>query len=265
MSRRALPVLASTDDWIVVAKPPWLLVHRDALSRYADAALQRVRNQTGGWVSPIHRLDRQVSGCLLFARNAEWAGPLSRALTDPGARKQYVALVRGTWKRGPEPVVVDTPMKDDNGILKEARSTVTPIAWSTEPRCSLLLVEPHTGRYHQVRRHVRDLDHPIIGDTKHGDSHVNREWREQRGMRRVALHCLSLHVPLTGFVPPRPDTDAADEAAPGPSAISVTSPLFSDLADVLRGLPFFDEAAARLPALSLPALPSPPPPAQPGP
>ena len=262
MSRRALPVLASTDDWIVVAKPPWLLVHRDALSPRADAALQRVRNQTGGWVSPIHRLDRQVSGCLLFARRSEWAGPLSRALTDAGARKQYVALVRGTWKRGPEPVVVDTPMKDDNGILKEARSTVTPIAWCAEPRCSLLLVEPHTGRYHQVRRHVRDLDHPIIGDTKHGDSHVNRAWREERGMRRVALHCLSLHVPLEGFAP-NPE-DAAPAVRPMPP-ISVTSPLFSDFADVLRGLPLFEQAAERLPALSLPALPSPPPPQAPEP
>jgi tRNA pseudouridine65 synthase len=253
VSRRALPVLASTDAWIVVAKPPWLLVHRDAMSPYADAALQRVRNQTGGRVSPIHRLDRQVSGCLLFARDPAWAGPLSRALTGSGARKQYVALVRGAWKRGPEPVVVDTPMKDDNGILKEARSTVTPIAWSTEPRCSLLLVEPHTGRFHQVRRHVRDLDHPIIGDTKHGDSHVNRDWREERGMRRVALHCLSLRVPLEGVDP------AGGE--PTEVAIDVTCPLFSDFADVLRGLPFFDEAAARLPALSLPPLPSPPPPA----
>ncbi len=264
MSRRPLHVLSASDAWIVVAKPPWLLVHRDALSRHADAALQRVRDQTGGRVSPIHRLDRQVSGCLLFARDPAWAGPLSRALSSSGARKQYVALVRGAWKRGPDPVIVDTPMKDDNGILKEARSTVTPLAWSHDPRCSLLLVEPHTGRYHQVRRHVRDLDHPIIGDTMHGDSHVNRTWREERGMRRVALHCVSLRVPLAGFAPGAPDEAAPDaDERSTPTVIDATCPLFSDFLDVLRALPLFTEASERLPALLLPALTSPPPPSVP--
>jgi tRNA pseudouridine65 synthase len=222
----ALPVLAEADDWIVVAKPPWLLVHRQKGAPREPAALQLVRNQLGAPVWPVHRLDRQVSGCLLFGKSSEAAGRLHAAMR--AGRKRYVALVRGAWRLPEEEVVVDTPMKDDNGIPKDARSIVRVVATSVEPRCSLLLVEPETGRYHQVRRHVRDLHHPVLGDTKHGDSHENRAWRE-RGVHRVALHCLSLTA--------------------GP--VDVTCPVPEDLAVVLRAMPWWDEAVAKLPALGL--------------
>ncbi|MFZ5480307.1 MAG: RluA family pseudouridine synthase [Myxococcota bacterium] len=224
-----LPVLAEGDDWIAVAKPPWIVVHRAKFGPRLPAALQIVRNQIGRSVWPIHRLDRQVSGCLLFGKTSEAAGRIHAELGE--GRKRYVALVRGAWRLDEEEVVVETPMKDDNGILKDARSIVRVIATSDEPRCSLLLVEPRTGRYHQVRRHVRDLHHPVLGDAKHGDGKENRAWKA-RGVQRIALHCLSV------------------EAGP----IAVTCPLFEDLAVVLRAMPWWEEAVAKLPALGLPPI-----------
>jgi tRNA pseudouridine65 synthase len=239
-----LRTLAQGDGWIVVAKPPWMLVHRDEHTpRFAAVALQRVRRMVQRDVYPIHRLDRQVSGCLLFATEQELAGPLSRGLTGGEATKRYVALVRGEWKRAWEPVVVDTPMKDENGVVREAASLVTPIVSCAEPRCSLVLVEPRTGRYHQVRRHVRDLHHPVVGDNQHGDTRVNCVWREQRGLRRIALHCLELRVPL-----------------PDGGHIEATSPMFDDFEKAVAPLPFWAEAIERLPALGLPTLKAPRPP-----
>lgn len=234
MSRR-LHVLAEGDGWIAVAKPPHLLVHRSEQTQHASAALQIVRDQTGGHVYPIHRLDRSASGCLLFARDRTLAGPLSAAMT--AGRKTYLAFVRGALMAD-GPIVVDTPMKDDNDILKDARSTVWCLGRSHEPRCSLLKVETETGRYHQVRRHVRDLHHPIIGDTDHGDTKVNRWWRENKGATRLGLHALSLSLPAGADTP----------------AIDVTCPLFTDLSSVWSTLPWWEEAVAKEPALSLQTL-----------
>lgn len=232
-----LVILAEGAGWLVVAKPPGLLVHRSELMPSAPAALQVVRDQLGRHVYPIHRLDRSASGCLLFATEKSLAGPLSAALAAPEARKTYLAFVRGRFVAD-GPVEVTTPMKDDNGILKDAASTVWCVGRSAEPRCSLLRVEPRTGRFHQVRRHVRDLKHPVVGDTDHGDSKVNRWWREQGGVARLGLHCLSLELDL-----------------PDGGRLDVTCPLFADQATAFARLPWWDEARATLPALELPPMP----------
>lgn len=232
-----LAVLAEGPGWIVVAKPPGMLVHRAPQMPRAEAALQVVRDQVGRHVYPIHRLDLQASGCLLFATDKALAGPLSTALAAPDAEKVYVAFVRGALT-AEGPLRVENPMRDDNGFLKDAVSIVTRLGSSREPRCSLLRVEPVTGRWHQVRRHVRDLHHPILGDADHGDSKVNRWWRETYGNHRLGLHCLSLGLTL-----------------PDGQRLAATCPLFEDHARIWRQLPWWADAVAAEPALDLAPLP----------
>lgn len=229
-----LPVLARGDGWLVVAKPPRVIVHRNPQMRSVSAVLQRVRAMTGQRVYLAHRLDRGTSGCLLVAVGQARAGELSRAITDEATQKTYVAFVRG-WFRPEEPVRVESSILAPHG-LKEAASVVELLGRSHEPRCSLLRVRPETGRHHQVRRHVRDLAHPIIGDTDHGDSKVNRQWRAL-GADRLGLHCLRLQLRLEGG-----------------EEVDVTCPLFEDHARLWRTLPWWEEAAAREPALALPPL-----------
>lgn len=234
--RPGLPVLAEVEGaWAIVGKPPGLLVHRNAFAPRAEAALQIVRWQARERVFPVHRLDRAASGCLLFGLSQPGVADLQRALQSPDAHKRYVALVRGAVP-GRDPVVVETPIRDEHGVLREARSIVTPVASCEEPRCSVLIVAPRTGRLHQVRRHVRDLDHPIVNDTKHGDTRINRVWHA-RGFTRLGLHALSLSLPGPG----------------GP--IAAVCPLFEDMAAALRALPLWDEAVAAVPELGLPPLP----------
>ncbi len=226
-----LPVLSRGDGWIVVAKPPRVIVHRNARMRHVAAVLQRVRHQVGGHVYLAHRLDRGTSGCLLLATERSRAGELSLAIASTDAHKTYLAFVRGCFPHD-DPVVVDTDIPSRHGP-KPARSTVELLGRCPDPRCSLLRVTPHSGRHHQVRRHVRDLHHPIIGDSDHGDSRINRFWR-QRGADRLGLHCLSLRVAL-----------------PGGERIEVDCPLFQDQAAVYRTLPWWQEALEREPRLGL--------------
>ena len=229
--------VAEGDGWVVVAKPPHVLVHRNAMFPTERAMLQRVRSWARRRVYPIHRLDRNTSGCLLFATEQSFAGPLSAALAE--AEKTYVCLVRGDFPHA-SPIEVDTPIQVAPGELREARSVVERLAGAPDPRSSILRVRPRTGRTHQVRRHVRDLHHPIVHDGAHGDSRVNRWWRENRGATRLQLHCLRVDLTL-----------------PGGERIRATSPLYEDLHAVWSALPYWGTACAAEPALQHAPLPLP--------
>ena len=237
----SLSILARGEGWVVVAKPPRLLVHRaEEGPEEAAYALQLVRDLVGTHVHPIHRLDRPTSGCLLFGLDKGWARDLQAALGSEEAEKVYLAFVRGRWQHGDAVVRVDRPMTNSRGHEREALSFVRCLATSAEPRCSLLEVHPRTGRYHQVRRHVRDLSHPILGDSQHGDTRVNRWWREHFALPRLGLHCLSLRLPL-----------------PDGTWLEATCPPFEDLAALWRRMPWWADATARRPELTLPPLPLP--------
>ena len=80
--------------------------------------------------------------------------------------------------------------------------------------CSLLLCQPRTGRTHQIRRHLRELSHPIIGDSEHGDSKVNRWWRENRNLNRLFLHCFSLDLPPLGSISGIENKNNSNKEAP---------------------------------------------------
>ncbi|MFT4624371.1 MAG: tRNA pseudouridine65 synthase [Myxococcota bacterium] len=228
---RRLPILAATDNWVVVAKPSGLSVHPSAMVRERVTAMSVVRDQLGRRVNPVHRLDRATSGCLLFAFEREWTTKLQAAMT--AGTKRYLAFVRGhTASR--EPVVIDNPMKDDRGIERTAETWAQPVASCREPRSSLVLAQPRTGRYHQVRRHLRDLSHPVLGDSTHGDTRANRWWRENYALPRLGLHCLSLDLDVEG------------------TPIHVTCPVPEEMLGLWRRLPWWDEAVAAVPELSLP-------------
>ena len=224
-----LPILARTDDIVVIAKPPHLLVHRTPLAP-GDSyfVLQTLRRQLGQRVYPVVRLDRAASGCLPVALSSEAAARLQIAMRE--GQKTYVAFCRGFWQRGDEVVRIDKPMKDDTGKVREAESVVDCLGTTREPRSCLLRVRPTTGRFHQVRRHVRDLTHPVVQDKQHGDNKINRWWKENHGYTRLGLHCLRLEIPLDG-------------------GLVVESPLFTDHARVWSQLPWWSEALAAEPGL----------------
>ena len=178
--------LLFVDRWVVVAnKPSGLLVHR-GWDDDDDVAMFRVRDAIGEHVFPLHRLDRGTSGALLFARTREAAAVLARAFEEGRIDKRYFALVRGA---PPESGVIDYAIeKKEGGPRVPAVTRFRRVACSPVDRCALVEAMPETGRLHQVRRHLRHIDHPLVGDVKHGSGSINRHYRATYGLHRLALH-----------------------------------------------------------------------------
>lgn len=214
------------DDYLVsVDKPPGLLVHRTGLDAGETRfALQLLRDQIGQPVWPVHRLDKGTSGVLLFALDAETARAMGLAFERGEAmRKTYRAVVRG-WP--PEAGEIDHPLKRMPDDMRTGREEIQdaltryrtleryelPLAQGAFPstRCALVELQPVTGRRHQLRRHMKHIAHPIIGDATHGKGPLNRALAELIGLQRLWLHAgrLELAHPVTG-------QPLVIEAAPG--------------------------------------------------
>ena len=212
-----LAVLYRDDALLVVHKPSGLLVHRSALDAHAvDWALQAVRRQTGaGRLYPVHRLDRATSGVLIFALTPEAHRAVSDSFAHRSVHKTYLAIVRG-WP--PALGCIDAPLaRIDDGARGRA-VTGEPQPAQTRFRClatvelpvqvdryptsryALVELEPLTGRRHQLRRHLRKIDHPIVGDTTYGQARHNRLFRSQYGVHRLLLAAVevSLVSPASG-------------------------------------------------------------------
>ena len=205
------PEILYIDDWLVaVNKPSGLLVHRSRIDKEAKRfALQEVRRLTGRYVHPLHRLDKPTSGVLLFAFDKETARIMGERFEAGEVKKSYVAVVRG-WTE--EKGVVDYPLKErldktTDALAdpdKPAQPAVTryerlataefPIPVSRYPaaRYSYLRLFPETGRKHQLRRHMKHIFHPIVGDTKYGRTEHNRLFRTHFDSHRLLLHAESM-------------------------------------------------------------------------
>ena len=172
-------------------------------------------------VNVVHRLDRGASGCLLFAFADEddskrsSTAILQEAMASSNATKTYLALVRGEGiLRGDDLkargwFLVEREIKDEQGRLNNATTWFRFVAGQSHdedndrPRASLVLARPVSGRWHQVRRHLNGLSHPILGDTSHGASQTNREWKERRNMpgERTCLHLARMQLPPNEVAP----------------------------------------------------------------
>ena len=203
-----LPVLYEDDHLIAVNKPSGLLVHPSAEAVDRETALSVVRAQTGRFVYPLHRIDRGTSGLLLFSFSSEIAALMNTAFRERRVSKRYLAVVRG-WITEEERY--DRPLKkrDGSGERIEAITRVRPLAKVsvpiptgryTESRFSLVEAMPHTGRRHQIRRHLSYNNHPILGDAVHGDGQHNRTLRRLFGIYHLLLHAraLGFEHPVTG-------------------------------------------------------------------
>lgn len=195
----ALPVLYSDDDVLVLHKPSGLAVHRGA-SREPVTVVDLLRADGMLSVHLAHRLDRGTSGALVVARHASAARALSAAFANGEVQKEYLALARGEV---PASITVDHPVPVDEGaerapaITDVERLAVVVVNSSPlrERRYSLVRARPRSGRFHQVRRHLKHLGHPLIGDTTYGRSEHNHLCAERFGIQRLALHASSVTFP----------------------------------------------------------------------
>lgn len=184
----AIDVLYSDEAIVVVDKPSGLSVHRGD-DQGSTFALNLTRNAIGQWVYPVHRIDRATSGVLVFALSSEHARNLQGSFQSRSVEKTYLALVRGT---PPPSGMIDSPMAKREGGPDVEAVTAYRTLFSSDRRLSLVEALPRTGRRHQIRRHLRRIDHPLAGDVRYGNGADNRRYRAEIGLYRLALHAKRL-------------------------------------------------------------------------
>ncbi len=206
--RQVAPKVLFEDDWIMaIDKPPGMAVHPgtgittgtvvDVVRAYLGP--RATRNEFNA--SPAHRLDRDTSGVLLIAKRRRAMVHLTNVFTARAAKKRYLALVKGTFSQ--RNGRVDIPLAEHEQSLASRRKRGTNLQeaktrWQALDRndeVTLLRCAIETGRNHQIRRHFSAIEHPVVGDAKHGDFHFNREAKARWGLRRLFLHAEHLEFP----------------------------------------------------------------------
>ncbi len=209
-SEAPLTILYRDEHIAVIDKPANLLVHRSEIDRHETRfAIQILRDQIGQRVWPAHRLDRGTSGVLLFGLSAEIASTLGKQFEAGSVEKRYWAVVRG---HPPVSGSIDHALSRQRDAYEfqgehssqEAQPALShfrrlaeielPIAIDRYPssRYALVELQPVTGRRHQLRRHLKHIAHPIIGDATYGKGKHNRYFAEHFACRRMLLACVEM-------------------------------------------------------------------------
>lgn len=213
-----LSILYEDADIVAVNKPAGLITHSDGHTAEPTAEewfKEKYPEAEGGYA---HRLDRDTSGVLVFAKNTAAYEFLRRAFHDRGVHKTYLAIVYGALKekKGVIDFDIGRSRKDfrlrsaqpkAKGRLRDALTRYKVVGEA--PGFSLLKVEPETGRTHQIRVHLKAIHHPVAGDPLYAPHH-----QPAFGLARLALHASSLDLPL-----------------PSGGRVAIEAPVPSDLAD----------------------------------
>ncbi|BCL74586.1 pseudouridine synthase [Jeongeupia sp. HS-3] len=202
----ALEILFEDDALIAINKPSGIAVHGGSGISFGVIELLRAQRPQAKFLELVHRLDRDTSGILLIAKKRSALVKMHEMLRDNHQiDKRYLALVEGVW---PEPrshvrfklLKYETP-EGERRVKKSADGLTSHTVVNRKAKftdSSLLECELKTGRTHQIRVHLAESGHPILGDDKYGDPAVNR-LLPRAGLKRLFLHAwrLTLSHPLT--------------------------------------------------------------------
>ena len=207
-----LEILYRDEYLVVINKPTGLLVHKSMIDKHEIYfAMKILSKQIGQWVYPVHRLDKATSGVLLFALDSHTAKLMSEQFVSHSIEKTYIAVGRGyVGEKGfidySLSQKLDKISDKDSSKNKEAQSAQTafrclgqveidaPVGKYEKTRYSLIELKPLTGRKHQLRRHMKHINHHLLGDTKYGRGEHNKFVRERYGMNRLLLHAIELKI-----------------------------------------------------------------------
>lgn len=195
-----LPILYEDADMVAVNKPAGLITHSDGRTEEPTAEEWFIERYPGSGGGYVHRIDRDTSGVLLFAKHTEAYEFLRKAFHDREVQKTYLAFVYGTLseKKGTIDFDIGRSRQDfrlrsaqpkAKGTLRDALTHYEVLGVAHD--CTLLKVEPKTGRTHQIRVHLKAIHHPIVGDALYAPNRVSA-----LGLTRLGLHAYSVIAPM---------------------------------------------------------------------
>ena len=207
------PIVYEDEVMLAIDKPPGLVVNRaesvkgetvqDWMEQHMPFDLSKKTENTKDFFDRagiVHRIDKETSGILLIAKTPEAFVELQRQFKERIIKKTYLAITHGTPV--PKEGEIHAPVgrlpwnKERFGIVPGGKDSVTKYivqsSWETEDKEQLALVElhPETGRTHQIRVHLKYINHPILGDYLYAGRKTSRD--DRVWATRVMLHAWKL-------------------------------------------------------------------------
>lgn len=210
---KGVEILFQDENVLIVSKPAglltqkadnkqlslneWMIGHLLKQGKLTEESLRTFKP------SVVNRLDRNTSGLVLCGISLQGSQLLSRLIQERSIKKYYITVVKGILNK---PARIEGFLKKDEktnrvSVHTEALQDTSVIQTAYIPLgtgrdFTLLEVELITGKSHQIRAHLASIGHPILGDTKYGDSDFNRKYREKFGVRSQLLHAYRLEFPV---------------------------------------------------------------------
>ncbi len=213
---KQIHILEFQKGWLAVDKPCGLSVHNDPGKDLVYLLSERIRSDallkkhlginSSFQIHPVHRLDKETSGVILFATEINILRGLSQLFMKGMVKKRYLALVHGCFdqeKGNDQSHIWDYPLSKEAGGRKAPVGKGRLVNCMTRYRIleqsnhySLLEIELMTGRKHQIRRHAKLSGHPVTGDTRYGSKKSIRYLKDTLSYHRLGLHCKCLEFVL---------------------------------------------------------------------
>lgn len=196
-------IIFEDENILVINKKKGLLVHEDKKEKVITLSnevisyfnQQNPKNISNFRPAPCHRLDRNTSGLIIFAKNVETLRIMEKIFKNREIEKYYLALVNGNVLKDGE---INKPLKKDENnsnvfINKTGKPAITQYhVLKKYKNCSLLEIKLITGRTHQIRVHMASINHPVIGDKKYGNFKINQFFKKQYKYSSQFLHAYKI-------------------------------------------------------------------------
>lgn len=209
-----LLVVAVGPGWVVVDKPCGPAMHgepgKDLVAMVQKALtadtqlMDQVKQDPSFGLHPVHRLDRDTSGLVLFACQRDVFRWFSKQFEQGHVDKSYLAMVHGQIESGTDLIVWDHALSHRPGGRDNPAGTEPRVAARTRIQVlaksqhyTMLLCSLETGRKHQIRRHAALAGHPVVGDRRYASTRAIK-FLDKLGFDRLALHAASLGIALPG-------------------------------------------------------------------
>lgn len=210
-------ILFKTDHWILVDKPQGMATYAENGGSEQPGLKETLEKQASLKVFPVHRLDADTRGLVVFARDPRTASAWVKKFKERGVEKTYRAWV---WGKTPESGTIKTPLKNfklksfepartdfiriDQIQLPADQTISTDSDPETGTQMSLIEVTPFTGRFHQIRRHLENIGHPIVGEAKYGQRRITENLRRlpPKIQKKLVRFPLQLHAYAIAFSDP---------------------------------------------------------------